>query len=167
MEDFIEIIFYVVILVLSGIGSLMKNRKKQQKTVVSPEPTEVKSEYETESEVANQPKEEEENELIRMLREAAAAAEAQKREKEVMEQQKRAAEGEALRRKQIAEQEKKAALIRAEKERELAKMQAAKKKAESVVVEPENTTLVDFDLSDVDEARRAFVASEIFNKRYC
>ena len=167
MEDFIEIIFYVVILVLSGIGSLMKNRKKQQKTVVSPEPTEVKSEYETESEVANQPKEEEENELIRMLREAAAAAEAQKREKEVIEQQKRAAEEEALRRKQIAEQEKKAALIRAEKERELAKMQAAKKKAESVVVEPENTTLVDFDLSDVDEARRAFVASEIFNKRYC
>ena len=167
MEDFIEIIFYVVILVLSGIGSLMKNRKKQQKTVVSPEPTEVKSEYEAESEVANQPKEEEENELIRMLREAAAAAEAQKREKEVMEQQKRAAEEEALRRKQIAEQEKKAALIRAEKERELAKMQAAKKKAESVVVEPENTTLVDFDLSDVDETRRAFVASEIFNKRYC
>ena len=167
MEDFIEIIFYVVILVLSGIGSLMKNRKKQQKTVVSPEPTEVKSEYETESEVANQPKEEEENELIRMLREAAAAAEAQKREKEVMEQQKRAAEEEAQRRKQIAEQEKKAALIRAEKERELAKMQAAKKKAESVVIEPENTTLVDFDLSDVDEARRAFVASEIFNKRYC
>jgi len=167
MEDFIEIIFYVVILVLSGIGSLMKNRKKQQKTVVSPEPNEVKSEYEAEMEVANQPKEEEENELIRMLREAAAAAEAQKREKEVMEQQKRAAEEEALRRKQIAEQEKKAALIRAEKERELAKMQAAKKKAESVVVEPENTTLVDFDLSDVDEARRAFVASEIFNKRYC
>ena len=33
MEDFIEIIFYVVILVLSGIGSLLKNKKKQQETV--------------------------------------------------------------------------------------------------------------------------------------
>ena len=30
MEDFIEIIFYVVILVLSGIGSLVKNKKKNQ-----------------------------------------------------------------------------------------------------------------------------------------
>ena len=31
MEDFIEIIFYVVILVLSGIGSLVKNKKKIKK----------------------------------------------------------------------------------------------------------------------------------------
>ena len=30
MEDFIEIIFYIVILVLSGIGSLVKNKKKNQ-----------------------------------------------------------------------------------------------------------------------------------------
>ena len=52
MEDFIEIIFYVVILVLSGIGSLMKNRKKQQKTVVPPRPSEVKLEPEIEAEVA-------------------------------------------------------------------------------------------------------------------
>jgi hypothetical protein len=91
MEDFIEIIFYVVILVLSGIGSLMKNRKKQQKTVVPPRPSEVKPEPEIEAEVADQ-SQDEENELIRMLREAAVAAEAQKREKEMQEQQKRAAE---------------------------------------------------------------------------
>jgi DNA polymerase III gamma/tau subunit len=166
MEDFIEIIFYVVILVLSGIGSLMKNRKKQQKTVVPPRPSEVKLEPEIEAEVADQ-SQEEENELIRMLREAAAAAEAQKREKEMQEQQKRAAEEAELRRKEKAEREKKALLLRAEKERELAKMQATKKKVESVVVEPENTTLADLDLIDVDEARRAFVAAEIFNKKYC
>ena len=166
MEDFIEIIFYVVILVLSGIGSLMKNRKKQQKTVVPPQPSEVKSEPEIEAEVADQ-SQDEENELIRMLREAAAAAEAQKREKEMQEQQKRAAEEAELRRKEKAEREKKALLLRAEKERELAKMQATKKKVESVVVEPENTTLADLDLIDVDEARRAFVAAEIFNKKYC
>jgi hypothetical protein len=165
MEDFIEIIFYVVILVLSGIGSLMKNRKKQQKTVVPPRPSEVKPEPEIEAEVADQSQED--NELIRMLREAAAAAEAQKREKEMQEQQKRAAEEAELRRKEKAEREKKALLLRAEKERELAKMQATKKKVGSVVVEPENTTLADLDLIDVDEARRAFVAAEIFNKKYC
>ena len=79
----------------------------------------------------------------------------------------RAAEEAELRRKEKAEREKKALLLRAEKERELAKMQATKKKVESVVVEPENTTLADLDLIDVDEARRAFVAAEIFNKKYC
>jgi hypothetical protein len=85
----------------------------------------------------------------------------------MQEQQKRAAEEAELRRKEKAEREKKALLLRAEKERELAKMQATKKKVESVVVEPENTTLADLDLIDVDEARRAFVAAEIFNKKYC
>jgi colicin import membrane protein len=142
----------------------MKNRKKQQKTVVPPRPSEVKPEPEIEAEVADQSQED--NELIRMLREAAVAAEAQKREKEMQEQQKRAAEEAELRRKEKAEREKKALLLRAEKEREFAKMQATKKKVESVVVEPENTTLADLDLIDVDEARRAFVAAEIFNKKY-
>ena len=43
MEDFIEIIFYVVILVLSGIGSLLKNKKKQS-TISTPKPEEVMQE---------------------------------------------------------------------------------------------------------------------------
>ncbi|MEE1090017.1 MAG: hypothetical protein UH103_01175, partial [Paludibacteraceae bacterium] len=98
---------------------------------------------------------------------AAAAAEAQQREKELLEQQKQAAQEEELRRKKIAEEEKKVLLLRVEKERELAKLQAAKKKVESKVATEEDTSVFDLNLSDVDEVRRAFIASEVFNKKYC
>ena len=106
MEDFIEIIFYVVILALSGIGSLLKNKKKQQQPKSQSSTTvftenqnspngetphnvfdDVKEQAETHS---TQESDVEENELVRMLREAAAAAEAQQREKEALEQQQKA-----------------------------------------------------------------------------
>ena len=166
MEDFIEIIFYVVILLLSGIGSLLKNRKKQQKPVFAPKPDMRSAESEMEDVVVemNEPNEYEENELVRMLREAAVAAEAQQREKEALEQQQRAEE---LRQKEIAEQQRKAEQLRLERERELAKQKTKLQNKNSKVANGENSSVFDLDLSDADEARRAFIASEIFNKKYC
>ncbi|MBQ8721292.1 MAG: cell envelope integrity protein TolA [Paludibacteraceae bacterium] len=175
MEDFIEIIFYVVILALSGIGSLLKNKKKQQQTQA---PTTIFTENQYAPDVFDEVKEQtevhstqepnvEENELIRMLREAAAAAEAQQREKEALEQQQKALQEEQVRRKIEEENVRKAETIRAQRAAERAKQQAEPQKIESEVVEGENSSVFGLNLSDVDEARRAFVASEIFNKKYC
>jgi type IV secretory pathway VirB10-like protein len=165
MEDFIEIIFYVVILALSGIGSLLKNKKKQQKTVVSHKPNEVKQEYKMEGEVAEQSAEAEENELIRMLREAAEAAAAQQREAELLrERELRVQEEEKERQRREAElRAQHEAMQRAEK----AKMQAKTQKSENNQEKDGNLAVSDLDLFDVDAARRAFIASEIFNKKYC
>ena len=166
MEDFIEIIFYVVILVLSGIGSLLKNRKKQRKPVSAPKPEVWSAESELDDVVVemDEPKGEEDNELVRMLREAAAAAEAQQREKEALEQQQKAEE---LHRKEIEEQKRKAELLRLEKEREFVKQQVKLQNENSEVANGENSSVFDLNLSDIDEARRAFIASEIFNKKHC
>lgn len=175
MEDFIEIIFYVVILALSGIGSLLKNKKKQQQTQA---PTTIFTEDHDAPDVFDDAKEQteiqssqeadvEENELVRMLREAAAAAEAQQREKEALEQQQKALQEEQARRKAEEENMRNAELIRAQRAAERAKQQAESGKMESEVVEDENTSVFGLNLSDADEARRAFVASEIFNKKYC
>ena len=166
MEDFVEIIFYVVILALSGIGSLLKNKKKSQASVS--EPREVLQEDSREERpVVDQPAEVEENELIRMLREAAAAAEAQQREKEALEQQQKARQEEQARRKAEEENVRKVELIREQRAAERVKQQAETKKIEYEVAESENSSIFGLNLSDVDEARRAFVASEIFNKKYC
>ena len=183
MEDFIEIIFYVVILALSGIGSLLKNKKKQQQpksqssTTVFTEnqnspngetPHNVFDDVKEQTEIhSTQESDVEENELVRMLREAAAAAEAQQREKEALEQQQKALQKEQARRKAEEENMRKAELIRAQRAAERAKQQVESEKMESEVVEDENTSVFGLNLSDVDEARRAFVASEIFNKKYC
>lgn len=175
MEDFIEIIFYVVILALSGIGSLLKNKKKPQATQT---PTTIFKENQDAPDVFDEVKEQtevhstqepnvEENELVRMLREAAAAAEAQQREKETLEQQQKAPQEEQARRKIEEENVRKAEIIRAQRAAERAKQQAEPQKIESEVVEGENSSVFGLNLSDVDEARRAFVASEIFNKKYC
>jgi type IV secretory pathway VirB10-like protein len=165
MEDFIEIIFYVVILALSGIGSLLKNKKKQQKTVVSHKPNEVKQEYKMEGEVAEQSAAAEENELIRMLREAAEAAAAQQREAELRVQE------EEKERQREQERQRREAELRAQHEAmqraEKAKMQAKTQKSENNQEKDGNLAVSDLDLFDVDAARRAFIASEIFNKKYC
>ena len=110
MEDFIEIIFYIAILVFSGIGSLLKNKKKQQKPISEPNLEKCPAESESEEVVGevDTSKDEEDNELIRMLREAAAVAEAQQRVKEVLELQQREEEA---RQKAIAERNKKAELL--------------------------------------------------------
>ncbi len=165
MEDFIEIIFYVVILVLSGIGSLMKNRKKQEKTESAPKQEMWSAESELEGEVVdeNVSEVEEENELVRMLREAAAAAEAQQREKEALEQRQR---DEELRRRELAEKARKAELLRLERERELVKQPAKVENKNLDVDNVEDNSVLGLDLSDVNEVRRAFIASEILNKRY-
>ena len=180
MEDFIEIIFYVVILVLSGIGSLLKNKKQQNKTQPTPTmPTDlgtqdvevghdVFDDSKKQTEIySTQETDVEENELVRMLREAAAAAEAQQREKEVLEQQQKALQAEQTLRKTEEENVRKTELIRAQRVAERAKQQAESPKRESIHVENEDKPVFDLNLSDVDEARKAFVASEIFNKRYC
>ena len=175
MEDFIEIIFYVVILALSGIGSLLKNKKKQQQTQA---PTTIFTEDHDAPDVFDDEKEQteihssqeadvEENELVRMLREAAAAAEAQRREKEALEQQQKALQEEQARRKAEEENMRKAELIRAQRAAERAKQQAESPKSESIHIDDEDKPVFDLSLSDIDEVRRAFVASEIFNKRYC
>ena len=165
MEDFIEIIFYVVILVLSGIGSLMKNRKKQEKTESAPKQEMWSAETELKGKVVdeNESEVEEENELVRMLREAAAAAEAQQREKEALEQRQR---DEELRRRELAEKARKAELLRLERERELAKQPAKVENKNLDVDNVEDNSVLGLDLSDVNEVRRAFIASEILNKRY-
>lgn len=175
MEDFIEIIFYVVILALSGIGSLLKNKKKQQQTQA---PTTIFTEDHDAPDVFDDAKEQteilssqeadvEENELVRMLREAAAAAEAQRREKEALEQQQKALQEEQARRKAEEENMRNAELIRAQRAAERAKQQAESQKRESIHVENEDKPVFDLNLSDIDEAKRAFVASEIFTKKYC
>ena len=166
MEDFIEIIFYVVILVLSGIGSLMKNKKKEQKSVSVPKSEKQSADSELEDMVVemNEPNVEEENELIRMLREAAAVAEAQQREKEALEQRQR---DEELRQKEEAERKRKAEFARLEKDKEQAKRKVNIQNENLKVENKETAYVFDLNLSDVDEARRAFIASEIFNKKYC
>ena len=170
MEDFIEIIFYVVILALSGIGSLLKNKKKQQKTVVSHKPNEVKPESEIEAEVANQ-SQDEENELIRMLREAAEAAAAQQREAELLREHELRVQEEEKERQREQECQRREAELRAQHEAmqraEKAKMQAKTQKSENNQEKDGNLAVSDLDLFDVDAARRAFIASEIFNKKYC
>ena len=166
MEDFIEIIFYVVILVLSGIGSLLKNKKKQQETVFSPKPTEVKQEHKMEEDVPEQPIEAEENDLIRMLREAAEAAAAQQREKELLEQQQQAQIKEEQRQKELAEKARQADILRAKREAEQAKIQTKTPKVESKPNTTNDTSIVDLDFSNIDDVRKAFIASEIFNKQY-
>ena len=166
MEDFIEIIFYVVILVLSGIGSLMKNKKKEQKSVFVPKSEKQSADSELEDMVVemNEPNVEAENELIRMLREAAAVAEAQQREKEALEQRQR---DEELRQKEEAERKRKAEFARLEKDKEQAKRKVNIQNENLKVENKETASVSDLNLSDVDEARRAFIASEIFNKKYC
>ena len=183
MEDFIEIIFYVVILALSGIGSLLKNKKKQQQPKSQSSTTvftenqnfpngetphnvfdDVKEQAETHS---TQESDVEENELVRMLREAATAAEAQQREKEALEQQQKALQEEQARRKAEEENMRDAELIRAQRAAERAKQQVESPKSESIHIDDEDKPVFDLSLSDIDEARRAFVASEIFNKKYC
>ena len=164
MEDFIEIIFYVVILVLSGIGSLVKNKKKNQEQ--RPQPS-AESHEVSEEQPTSHDAEVEENELIRMLREAAEAAAAQQREKEFLEQQQKAQLEEQLRQKELAEKARQAEILRAKREAEQAKIQSKTKKDESKPNTTNDTPIVDLDFSNVDDVRRAFIASEIFNKKYC
>ena len=180
MEDFVEIIFYVVILVLSGIGSLLKNKKKQQKKH-SPAPMfpDNADEFQTEmrQDVFDVPKNPAmstttttldsdvvvENDLERMFREVAEMAEVKKREEEELQRQQREEE---LRQIEIAEQKKKAELIRAEKAKELAKRQKKTQNKNFGVADDESTLDFALNFSDIDEVRRAFIASEIFNRKY-
>ena len=170
MEDFVEIIFYVVILVLSGIGSLLKNKKKQQKKQ-SPAPvfSDNADEFQTEmrQDVFDVPKNPamstttttldsdvvDENDLERMFREVAEMAEVKKREEEELQRQQREEE---LSQIEIAEQ----------KAKELAKRQKKTQNKNFGVADDESTLDFVLNFSDTDEVRRAFIASEIFNKKY-
>ena len=104
-----------------------------------------------------------ENDLERMFREVAEMAEVKKREEEELQRQQREEE---LRQIEIAEQKKKAELIRAEKAKELAKRQKKTQNKNFGVADDESTLDFVLNFSDTDEVRRAFIASEIFNKKY-
>jgi cell division protein FtsN len=164
MEDFIEIIFYVVILVLSGIGSLVKNKKKNQ----AQRPQPLTESHDTSNEqpaVYNE--NDEENELIRMLREASEAAAAQQREQELFEEQQQAQLKEEQRQKELAEKARQAEILRTKREAERAKTQTKTPKIESESNTANDSPIIDLDFSNVDDVRKAFIASEIFNKKYC
>ena len=179
MEDFIEIIFYVVVLVLSGIGSIMKNKMKnqaqrpQQPASASPETDEAHNVERRHSEPSEPQCETStaENELIRMLREAAEVAAAQQREAELLEEQEKRAQEEEKERQREQERQRREAEMRAQREAmeraEKAKLQAKQRKSENDKANQAEQPLFDVDFSDVDAARRAFIASEIFNKKYC
>lgn len=163
MEDFIEIIFYIVILVLSGIGSLLKNRKKQKKDVPASETIEEShsAEYDLGNDVVGieEPKREEDSELVRMLREVAA----QQYSKEAFEQQQRNNE---LRQIERERRQRKAELLRFEREKELAKQQ---QKIQNKNLEVENDVdnpILGLDLSDINDVKKAFITSEILNKKH-
>ena len=179
MEDFIEIIFYVVILVLSGIGSLLKNKKKQQKTQ---SPTTIFSDNTAENqrekmqEVDDVFKKQvesttstftsdvlDETDFERMFREVAEMSEVKQREKEAFERQQHEEE---LRQKAIAEQNKKAELLRAEKAKEFAKKQQKVQNNNFDIDEEEATLPFVLNFSDASEVRRAFISSEILNRKY-
>lgn len=177
MEDFIEIIFYVVILVLSGIGSLLKNKKRQQKEQSSKN---IFSDNANESQVETWQNVDEvlenqmmpttlgsdivdENDLERMFREVAEMTELKKCEKEALERQQREEE---LRQKELAEQAKKAELFRIEKAKEFEKKQKKVKNKNFDIDDDEDALDFVLNFSDIDEVRRAFIASEIFNRKY-
>lgn len=164
MEDFIEIIFYVVILVLSGIGSLVKNKKKNQ--TQNPQPS-TESQEVFDEQPASYDGEDEENELIRMLREAAEAAAVQQREQELFEEQQQAQLKEEQRQKELAEKARQAEILRTKREAERAKTQTKTPKIESESNTANDSPIIDLDFSNVDDVRKAFIASEIFNKKYC
>ncbi|MBR5238696.1 MAG: cell envelope integrity protein TolA [Paludibacteraceae bacterium] len=179
MEDFIEIIFYVVILVLSGIGSLLKNKKKQQKTqspatIFSDNTTENQREKKQEVDDVFKKQVEsttstftsdvlDETDFERMFREVAEMAEVKQREKETFERQQHEEE---LRQKAIAEQNKKAELLRAEKAKESAKKQQKVQNNNFDIDEEEATLPFALNFSDASEVRRAFISSEILNRKY-
>ena len=163
MEDFIEIIFYVVILVLSVIGSRVKNKKKNQ--AQKSQPT-IESHEAFDEQPASYNGEDEENELVRMLRETAEAAAVQQREQELFEQQ-QAQLKEEQRQNELAEKVRQAEILRAKREAERAKSQSNPLKTESDLSATNGTSVVELDFSNVDDVRRAFIASEIFNKKYC
>ncbi|MBO5729213.1 MAG: hypothetical protein J6R43_05180 [Paludibacteraceae bacterium] len=164
MEDFIEIIFYVVILVLSGIGSLVKNKKKNQ--TQNPQPS-TESHEAFDEQPASYDGEDEENELIRMLREAAEAAAVQQREQELFEEQQQAQLKEEQRQKELAEKARQAEILRTKREAERAKTQTKTPKIESESNTANDSPIIDLDFSNVDDVRKAFIASEIFNKKHC
>ena len=163
MEDFIEIIFYVVILALSGIGSLIKNRNKQEKVMPTSksdvELHPVGNDLDDDVVVIEKSRETEDSELARMLREVAA----QQRSKEALEQQQR---DEELRQKERERRQRKAELIRLEREKEFAKQQQKIQNKNLEIDEDVDNFVYGLDLSDINEVRRAFITSEILNKKH-
>ena len=162
MEDFIEIIFYVVILALSGIGSLIKNRNKQEKVMpMSKSDVElhpVGNDLDDDVVVIEKSRETDDSELASMLREVAA----QQRSKEALEQQQR---DEELRQKERERRQRKAELIRLEREKEFAKQQQKMQNKNLEMDEDVDNFVYGLDLSDINEVRRAFITSEILNKK--
>ncbi len=163
MEDFIEIIFYVVILALSGIGSLLKNRNKQEKVMPTSksdvELHPVGNDLDDDVVVIEKSRETEDSELACMLREVAA----QQRSKEALEQQQR---DEELRQKERERRQRKAELIRLEREKEFAKQQQKIQNKNLEMDEDVDNFVYGLDLSDINEVKRAFITSEILNKKH-
>ena len=104
-----------------------------------------------------------ETDFERMFREVAEMAEVKQREKETFERQQHEEE---LRQKAIAEQNKKAELLRAEKAKESAKKQQKVQNNNFDIDEEEATLPFVLNFSDASEVRRAFISSEILNRKY-
>ena len=162
MEDFVEIIFYVVILVLSGIGSLLKNRNKQEKAMSAPKsdvelhPVNDLDDVVVEIEKS---REAEDSELARMLREVAA----QQRSKEALDKQQREVE---LRQRERERRQRNAELLSFEQAKESAKKQQKVQNNNFDIDEEEATLPFALNFSEAREVRRAFISSEILNRKY-
>ena len=102
-----------------------------------------------------------------MLREAAEAAAVQQREQELFEEQQQAQLKEEQRQKELAEKARQAEILRTKREAERAKTQTKTPKIESESNTANDSPIIDLDFSNVDDVRKAFIASEIFNKKYC
>ena len=69
--------------------------------------------------------------------------------------------------KELAEKARQAEILRTKREEERAKTQTKTPKIESESNTANDSPIIDLDFSNVDDVRKAFIASEIFNKKYC
>ena len=106
-----------------------------------------------------QSREAEDSELARMLREVAA----QQRSKEALDKQQREVE---LRQRERERRQRNAELLSFEKAKEFAKKQQKVQNNNFDIDEEEATLPFALNFSDASEVRRAFISSEILNKRY-
>jgi hypothetical protein len=166
MEDFIEIIFYVIIFLISGLGSILKKRN-DNKEESTPKPM-----FQTEDEINDTTAPIgtfDESELIRKLREIEITETKQHEEELISEQElKVKEEAEDIFRKQERIRRENELKIQQEvlEHIENSKMQIKIENSESDITKVHNPPILDLNLTEADVARRAFLASEIFNKKY-
>ena len=168
MEDFIEIIFYIILFVLSGIGSLIKNSKKKPSNSQPVDSTILQDVDDSATENEYSMDAELESEFIKMVRDMVG---------EELDEQ--CAEGEVCaindevslvdenRVQEKIEQERNIIENRYRCNNESLFVSEKMQHIEQVSIEELQEDSIDVNFSDIDDVRRAFIASEIFNKKYC